>query len=106
MRTPRRPCRRCFNPHPARRPGATLLPAQSAHTVKVSILTRPEGRVLLDPVFVELILVEVSILTRPEGRVLRVGDTLLLHDAIGVSILTRPEGRVLPATLGRARCAC
>ena len=31
-------CRTCFNPHPARRPGATQRQA-------VSILTRPEGRV-------------------------------------------------------------
>jgi len=36
----------CFNPHPSRRTGATLFGAQqhSAHR-RVSILTRPEGRV-------------------------------------------------------------
>ena len=36
----------------------------------------------------------VSILTRPEGRVLR-GDLRVRQPVFGVSILTRPEGRVL-----------
>ena len=36
-----------FNPHPARRPGATVRPAAVRPVWDVSILTRPEGRVLL-----------------------------------------------------------
>ncbi len=86
----------------------------------VSILTRPEGRVLPaikfdltipdwfqsspDPkagcyvtqtsyMFWSL----VSILTRPEGRVLLVSIVSLLIEG-PVSILTRPEGRVLQLT--------
>ncbi len=38
---------------------------------------------------------DVSILTRPEGRVLHLG-CYIVSDVITVSILTRPEGRVLP----------
>ena len=38
--------RNCFNPHPARRPGATGGLAVVVHRLFVSILTRPEGRVL------------------------------------------------------------
>ncbi len=36
---------RCFNPHPARRPGATSWGAGLQHPILVSILTRLEGRV-------------------------------------------------------------
>ena len=61
----------------------------------VSILTRPEGRVLgagaVDLVAVRL---GVSILTRPEGRVLGDGHREVPGPR-AVSILTRPEGRVL-----------
>ncbi len=85
----------CFNPHPARRPSATGgQRVLERHARGVSILTRPEGRVLrarkylrfafrlfqsspgpkaecyLVVVVVERIVVVVSILTRPEGRVL------------------------------------
>ena len=35
-----------FNPHPTRRPGATFSRSVSVSARKVSILTRPEGRVL------------------------------------------------------------
>ncbi len=44
---------RCFNPHPARRPGATF-PVRQERIVllRVSILTRPEGRVLRFALFV------------------------------------------------------
>ncbi len=107
-----------FNPHPARRPGATGEAPLGGPLEEVSILTRPEGRVLrlryrpsceAPPRFnphparrpgatrhrlaVQSVAV-VSILTRPEGRVLRgVPDVRPLVDR--VSILTRPEGRVL-----------
>ena len=64
-RTPTR-----FNPHPARRPGATRAD-EIIHVFKtVSILTRPEGRVQrLGSLIVTFLLQPVSILTRPEGRV-------------------------------------
>jgi len=35
-----------FNPHPTRRPGATASPLRHPLVLRVSILTRPEGRVL------------------------------------------------------------
>ena len=38
-------------------------------SIEVSILTRPTGRVQLDPVFAKTASIEVSILTRPTGRV-------------------------------------
>ncbi len=84
-----------FNPHPARRPGATgeTQGERRAHEA-VSILTRPEGRVLQLGAEREGFAVEVSILTRPEGWVLRAREAQ--HPlAPAVSILTRPEGRVL-----------
>ena len=60
-----------FNPHPARGPGATarfLSPLPSCRTV--SILTRPVGRVQLARRSLPHVLaVVVSILTRPVGRV-------------------------------------
>ncbi len=59
-----------FNPHPTRRPGATAPPGEQSRGILVSILTRPEGRVLpncADSIMQPTI---VSILTRPEGRVL------------------------------------
>ncbi len=37
---------RCFNPLPARRPGATLLHLSDANSDAVSILSQPEGREL------------------------------------------------------------
>jgi hypothetical protein len=95
----RDPCRhevRRFNPHPARRPSATGLVVDLRHRV-VSILTRPEGRVL--PVLLYLrrdLAADVSILTRPEGRVLPGAVAVHDHVEVAVSILTRPEGRVLP----------
>ena len=109
-----------FNPHPARRPGApdTLNGSVEEHE-KVSILTRPEGRVLLMLASDEATTYDefqsspgpkagcslggvcrhdvgdhVSILTRPEGRVLLA--TAAVNTRFNpVSILTRPEGRVL-----------
>ena len=68
-------CRRrtpSFNPHPARRPGAPAAIGIVVAAVEgVSILTRPEGRVLLHRRPSDSHLLRVSILTRPEGRVLR-----------------------------------
>ncbi len=48
---PERACRQCwrspgFNPRPARRPGAPRLRRGDPHLVRVSILARPEGRAL------------------------------------------------------------
>ena len=106
-----------FNPHPTRRPGATLESIAGRRTLTVSILTRPEGRVLqkitartparvgfnphptrrpgaTPPPHNPHCTKGVSILTRPEGRVLPTGHTILTNKQ-GVSILTRPEGRVL-----------
>ena len=45
LRLPRRVARYCFNPHPARRPGATRASRSCRNSTGVSILTRPEGRV-------------------------------------------------------------
>ena len=61
----------CFNPHPTRRPGATPPFHLVARVGVVSILTRPEGRVLPDCGPGAHPVTKVSILTRPEGRVLR-----------------------------------
>ena len=83
-----------FNPHPARRPGATSVQIYvPPETHKVSILTRPEGRVQLPVWTPSTTGIAVSILTRPEGRVqpLRQVAACVLER---VSILTRPEGRV------------
>ena len=63
-----------FNPHPARRPGATIVVGCLPYAATVSILTRPEGRV------------------QPGRR-----SDVDVHDR--VSILTRPEGRVQPSTI-------
>ena len=60
----------------------------------VSILTRPEGRVLRLRECERRLGHLVSILTRPEGRVLR-GACRRAAAHTHVSILTRPEGRVL-----------
>ena len=84
-----------FNPHPARRPGATCHHRGTCNWLNVSILTRPEGRVLRGIPFTTMEDAGVSILTRPEGRVLLLGLIILDYDIL-VSILTRPEGRVLP----------
>ena len=35
----------CFNPHPAREPGATTTPLSTSRSMIVSILTRPVSRV-------------------------------------------------------------
>ena len=60
-----------FNPHPAHRPGATFRVCIVVFIVKVSILTRHTGRVLLSSPLHHLQRFRVSILTRHTGRVLR-----------------------------------
>ena len=68
-----------FNPHPARRPDATISNTLRAHSLTlVSILIRPEGRMQL----------------RPQGR---------CRHRRYVSILIRPEGRMQPAMVATAR---
>src|SRR5437867_3628306 len=83
----------CFNPHPARRPSATLYVRMKERRALVSILTRPEGRVRRDSAEVTYKVGIVSILTRPEGRVRRPHHPRPRRRR-RVSILTRPEGRV------------
>ena len=60
----------CFNPHPAREPGATRPMLLIAVATSVSILTRPVSRVQpcaqYDGRFGDVV---VSILTRPVSRV-------------------------------------
>ncbi len=108
---------RCFNPHPTRRPGATWRTMPGRWRGGVSILTRPEGRVLhavaetftSDDVFQSspdpkagcYYLPSLSFSTNgrfnphPTRRpgATTVGPHKDVHP--GVSILTRPEGRVL-----------
>ena len=107
---------RRFNPHPSRRTGATHLYADGLFHSRVSILTRPEGRVQPCTTAVRNWWAtfqsspvpkdgcnacpkvslnagrRVSILTRPEGRVQRKEKEM--NTVYRVSILTRPEGRV------------
>jgi len=92
----------CFNPHPTRRSGATNVWTQFVILYGVSILTRPEGRVLRPGRCLVRCRFQVSILTRPEGRVLPGGDSRS-SGTDSVSILTRPEGRVLPSPLRACR---
>ncbi len=113
-----------FQSSPDPKAGCYLLIYEPGLSTQVSILTRPEGRVLLRvhapnhpiigfnphptrrPGATENIRklpleIDVSILTRPEGRVLHL---LCIVRAFcrGVSILTRPEGRVLQRDAERA----
>ncbi len=85
---------RKFQSSPGPKAGCYVYRPPLHRPTDVSILTRPEGRVL-HPVDHDVDGARaVSILTRPEGRVLPLpGDAATLHDL--VSILTRPEGRVL-----------
>ena len=60
-----------FNPHPARKPGASVISKIYIPFNHVSILTRPESRVLLLSETQYTHKYIVSTLTRPESRVLR-----------------------------------
>ncbi len=90
-----------FNPHPAIRPGATGKGGcGDTHLDRVSILTRPSGRVLLQqviclaresPMFQSSPGHQAGCYHREDARV---GDTEI------VSILTRPSGRVLQPDRG------
>ncbi len=63
-----------FNPHPARKPDATRKSARNAPMIRiVSILTRPESRMLPDLLPFNGFVGNVSILTRPESRMLLPG---------------------------------
>ncbi len=87
----------CFNPLPARRPGATVDIQNLIDVVQVSILSQPEGRELLKE-FPQLKgFINVSILSQPEGRELPVRPAFRLESGI-VSILSQPEGRELRGT--------
>ena len=85
----------CFNPHPARRPDATRVPAEERRPRLVSILIRPEGRMQLRRHRVLGAFKPVSILIRPEGR-MQPGWWCRLLASTQVSILIRPEGRMQP----------
>ncbi len=61
----------CFNPHPARKPDATTITNPQAQLGRVSILTRPESRMLHVSTENNSNDSKVSILTRPESRMLR-----------------------------------
>ena len=84
----------CFNPHPARGPSATKV-CKCGHRIcqRVSILTRPVGRVQHNADLGHRQHVPVSILTRPVGRVQQPQGGLYAGLPM-VSILTRPVGRV------------
>ncbi len=118
-----------FNPHPARRPDAMAADNLIELRAKlVSILTRPEGRMLSFVEDLQPPVGEVSILTRPEGRMLyglrargrpdahrfnphpaRRPDAIVVEHCIRplvhVSILTRPEGRMLCLQAGHCSTA-
>ena len=89
-----------FNPHPPRGTGATptvVLIVAGVFPIGFQSSPCPEGRVLPGTA-AEVVRrsAPVSILTRPEGRVLRTGSFRCgRHCSNRVSILTRPEGRVL-----------
>ncbi len=109
----------CFNPRPARRPGATRIEdGEVAAWFHVSILAQPEGRALRRRLATIEGLLKVSILAQPEGRALlqradvlqwrhvfqsspspKAGRYILaavvVHGQELVSILAQPEGRAL-----------
>ena len=110
----------CFNPHPARWPGATHPEHPADTTVPVSILTRRDGRVQQKCCSFSHNALLVSILTRRDGRVQHASHSSPtfpvsrfqsspgamagcnvfnkpLDDVTdAVSILTRRDGRVQP----------
>ena len=82
-----------FQSSPVPEDGCNRFPFGGGTSPRVSILTRPGGRV--QPVLVDCHTREaiVSILTRPGGRVQRLGSPRVGQSGF-VSILTRPGGRV------------
>ncbi len=62
----------CFNPLPARRPGATGFSFRGECLDLVSILSQPEGRELPGTTSRLVQALTVSILSQPEGRELRI----------------------------------
>ena len=79
----------CFNPHPARKPGATGVGGGIGRMFQSSPGPKTGCNRLAER---DDHHVTVSILTRPEDRVLQVGAARPIGDV--VSILTRPENRV------------
>ena len=121
------PCLR-FNPHPARRPGATpFVPPVIPPATPFQSSPGPKAGCYEEVGDVPCYFARVSILTRPEGRVLRdLADPARrlpqcfnphparrpgatrhrmrrLRGLLQVSILTRPEGRVLPPLRAASR---
>ena len=108
----------CFNPHPARRPDATIYTGYNMAVYQVSILIQPEGRMQRRVQLASVEVLIVSILIQPEGRMqpvlhLPYGFYLLFQssssqkagcnlgqgggwvlDLRPVSILIQPEGRM------------
>ena len=92
----------CFNPHPARRPDATLCRARWCAAQIVSILIRPEGRMQQGWKVWQAGDRSVSILIRPEGR-MQLSSPHPPVSGMEVSILIRPEGRMQPRWHRRRR---
>ena len=84
---------RRFNPHPSRRTGATLDWMDRRTPEKVSILTRPEGRVQ-QHLHAQLVVALQSFNPHPSRRTGATDEPTALQEFDRVSILTRPEGRV------------
>ena len=82
-----------FNPHPTRRPDATCKDLSGWGLRKVSILTRPEGRMLL--YFRESRYSGELFQSSPDPKAGCYAVALGEGASAGVSILTRPEGRML-----------
>ena len=97
-----------FNPHPARRPGATSGHGERCTASMREVFQSSPGQKAgcnADPVArlrYRCIKLVVSILTRPEGRVQRqplASQSDRTGASLTVSILTRPEGRVQRSTV-------
>jgi hypothetical protein len=83
----------CFNPHPSRRTGATAVWQNLLNQNRVSILTRPEGRVQRRPQAVPHLVHQFQSSPVPKDGCNAKSSRETL-DSVSVSILTRPEGRV------------
>ena len=93
---------RSFNPHPARRPDATMMPRTECVSSAWRFQSSPGQKagcnhdvsgILPGPL-------PVSILTRPEGRMQLAICAVSRFGCYAVSILTRPEGRMQPRPAG------